>query len=226
VKSNPFKDKFIITQTFMNPNKRYACGYHCGVDLVSQGSKNIYAINDGVIANITTNDAYGNSVVQKLPDGHYVRYSHMSKILVNIGAKVIGGVTCIGIEGSTGTSTGDHLDIRITTLPYHSNNVKDYLSIPDYLGFANKVNFVVEVKAEMKNIVVANSNIDEKISWYLAWALNAPLILKENVTQEILANVENIYEVGGTQNISKSKHIGGTNRYDTAQNVLNFINTN
>jgi len=75
----------------------------------------------------------GYSVVQRLPNDKYARYSHFANIAVKVGDVLIGGKSKIGIMGSTGNSKGPHLDLRISNKPNHSNDPSDYSSPAEYL---------------------------------------------------------------------------------------------
>lgn len=44
---------------------------------------------------------YGNSVVLQLPDGKFMRLSHMSDIAANIGDTLVGGAV-VGTRGNSG----------------------------------------------------------------------------------------------------------------------------
>ncbi len=59
---------------------------------------------------------YGNSVVIKLPDGGSALFGHLSVILVSAGQSIYKGDQ-IGIMGTTGVSTGNHLHFELRGLP-------------------------------------------------------------------------------------------------------------
>ena len=128
-KGLPYKSKFIVTQVFLNPNDRYASGYHLGIDLVGLEDKTIYAVRDGKIIYVGYDSGYGNSVVVQQNDGFYCRYSHLESIRVDNNQYVTGGKTVVGAEGSTGNVSGGndprHLDLKISRKPYHTDNIDD-----------------------------------------------------------------------------------------------------
>ena len=57
---------------------------------------------------------FGNSVIIETIDGYRVLLAHLSQLFVSVGDDVVVG-THIGIQGSTGRSTGDHIHIGLTT---------------------------------------------------------------------------------------------------------------
>lgn len=148
VKSYPYKGRFKIKYPFGVRDDGYASGYHCGVDLTGLDDLTIVPINNGPVVAITSDDAYGNRVVQKLPDGKYAYYNHLGKVLVKVGDNLQSGITPIGAEGATGNVTGPHLDIRISKYPYHTNNLVDFYSVPDYLGFPNKDELIIDKEGD------------------------------------------------------------------------------
>lgn len=100
---------------------RMLCGkrvYHKGVDLVGT-DKTVRAVVGGVVGqSIIITDPknrtseWGNYVRVDGEDGRLYYYCHLAKRLVDCGAKVAVG-DAIGIEGSTGKSTGSHLHFEV-----------------------------------------------------------------------------------------------------------------
>lgn len=92
--------------------------YHKGIDLVGT-EKTVRAVVGGVVGqSILITDPknrtseWGNYVRVDGEDGRLYYYCHLSKRLVDRGAKVAVG-DAIGIEGSTGKSTGSHLHFEV-----------------------------------------------------------------------------------------------------------------
>lgn len=110
--------------------------FHNGIDLVN-GNPNtpIFAAADGEI--IVAGDAnyydwYGNWTVIKHADGMYTGYAHQSRVDVSKGQKVTAGQQ-IGLMGTTGPSTGEHLHFQFMDEFYpssaaHFHNARDYIS--------------------------------------------------------------------------------------------------
>ena len=82
--------------------------YHNGIDLHARGDE-VFAMMDGVVIKAGQDNVSGKYVI--LRHGNYtVSYCHLSRITAAKGAAVKAG-TVVGITGSTGRSTGEHLHI-------------------------------------------------------------------------------------------------------------------
>ena len=86
---------------------------HYGIDFAQKKGTPIKAMLDG-IATLVENDLYYTGGTLIFDHGHGIStlYMHMDKIFVEIGQKVNQG-DVIGTVGSTGRSTGPHLDVRL-----------------------------------------------------------------------------------------------------------------
>lgn len=105
---------------------------HPGVDLSGPTGSRIYSTNNGVVVKAGRKPAYGNMVDIEHKFGIVTRYAHLSKILVHEGDKVTKG-QLIGIQGSTGRSTGPHLhyEVRINDHPVNPIN---FLNAGEYVS--------------------------------------------------------------------------------------------
>jgi murein DD-endopeptidase MepM/ murein hydrolase activator NlpD len=93
--------------------------FHSGIDLTEPFGSPVYAADDGVVALVgSSTSGYGNYVVIAHSGGLDTLYGHLSAALVKAGQTVSQGQT-IGLEGSTGNSTGAHLhfELRINQKP-------------------------------------------------------------------------------------------------------------
>ena len=93
--------------------------FHTGIDLVEPFGSPVFAADDGVVALVgSSGSGYGNYVVIAHAGGLDTLYGHLSTSLVKAGQAVTQG-TPVGLEGSTGNSTGAHLhfELRINQVP-------------------------------------------------------------------------------------------------------------
>ena len=93
--------------------------FHTGIDLVEPFGSPVYAADDGIVALVgNTSSGYGNYVVIAHAGGLDTLYGHLSTALVTVGQAVTQGAV-VGLEGSTGNSTGPHLhfELRINQKP-------------------------------------------------------------------------------------------------------------
>lgn len=133
--NSPYKSKFKVSQIFKG-------SAHDGLDLVGIESKEVLSTANGVVEKA----GWENPSNKKQGFGLYVRikqensvdkyyYGHLSEVKVTAGQTVkIGDV--IGIEGSTGNSTGSHCHycIRGNGLKSQIRDVSAISGIPNKLG--------------------------------------------------------------------------------------------
>lgn len=98
---------------------RGVLGFHAGVDLASDSGTKIVASNDGRVEFAGWKTAYGNVIDVKHDYNFSTRYGHLSRILVRPGQVVKKG-QALGVQGSTGRSTGEHLHYEVR---YHDDPV-------------------------------------------------------------------------------------------------------
>ena len=103
---------------FEPPYNGYA-HFHTGIDLVEKLGSPVYAADDGIVALVgSSGSGYGTYVVIAHSGGLDTLYGHLSAALVKVGQRVTQGQP-VGLEGSTGNSTGPHLhfELRINQKP-------------------------------------------------------------------------------------------------------------
>lgn len=98
---------------------------HTGIDIVAPALSGIKAAHDGTVIDVNNicedfgnwscGGGYGNYVKVQHDDGYTARYGHMSNgsVRVSVGQRVQAGLTVLGLEGSSGFSTGYHLHFEI-----------------------------------------------------------------------------------------------------------------
>ena len=118
---NFFKDKFIMpvegiisgvygSQRILNGKPKWP---HYGIDIAAKQGTIIKSSGAGVVT-MAEDDLYytGGTIIMDHGHGISTIYSHLENILVSVGDKINQG-DVIGTVGSTGRSTGPHLDFRV-----------------------------------------------------------------------------------------------------------------
>lgn len=117
-----------ITSRFTNSRKHPILGYsrpHLGVDYGAPTGTPVKAVGDGVVIKRGWGGGYGNQIVLRHTAGLESWYAHLSGYArgLRVGQRVRQGQV-IGFVGSTGLSTGPHLDFRIRQNGKFINPVK------------------------------------------------------------------------------------------------------
>lgn len=86
--------------------------FHGGVDYAAPSGTPVQSVADGVVTYAARKGPNGNMVKVRHADGYESFYLHLSNILVRRGQRVTQS-TLVGRVGSTGRSTGPHLDFRL-----------------------------------------------------------------------------------------------------------------
>ena len=118
---NFFKDRFIMpvegiisgvygSQRILNGKPKWP---HYGIDIAAKQGTIIKSSGAGVVT-MAEDDLYytGGTIIMDHGHGISTIYSHLENILVSVGDKINQG-DVIGTVGSTGRSTGPHLDFRV-----------------------------------------------------------------------------------------------------------------
>ena len=128
--NSPYMGNFKVTQKYSDS--------HDGLDLVGKDSKEIHSTVNGVVEfagwENPNNHSQGFGQYVKIIDdktGYGFYFGHLSEIRVNVGQRV--NVTdIIGIEGSTGYSTGSHCHYCIRKNGKGTDiNVSEFSGIPN-----------------------------------------------------------------------------------------------
>lgn len=94
--------------------------FHAAIDISGNGVNHpVYATQSGIVYDAGWNDSMGYYVmIDHTGDPYYSRYIHLAEPpMVSIGDTVVKGQQ-IGIMGTTGDSTGIHLEFAIAITPY------------------------------------------------------------------------------------------------------------
>ena len=100
--------------------------YHSGIDIPAPAGTPVVAATSGTVAWANYSSSAGNWIGINHGNGVYTVYMHMSALLVSAGTSVSAGQT-IGLVGTTGSSTGNHLHFSV-----RKNGV--YVSPWNYVG--------------------------------------------------------------------------------------------
>ncbi|MEE1928192.1 M23 family metallopeptidase [Streptomyces sp. TRM 70351] len=90
----------------------WEAGHHTGIDFAVASGTPVYSVGRGTVDIAGTQGDYGEAVVVRMDDGHFVLYAHLSRVLVAAGERVHGGER-IGKTGATGRVTGPHLHFEV-----------------------------------------------------------------------------------------------------------------
>lgn len=114
---------------------------HRGVDLSASGSNvPLYSMCNGqVILKAFDSTGFGNYIIMKDDTTKLgFLYAHMSSVLVNQGDSVTNGMQ-VGIQGSTGSSTGNHLHLEMQDLTNRNwifrGNRSDYINPAEWIPY-------------------------------------------------------------------------------------------
>lgn len=87
---------------------------HLGVDYAAPQGAPVWAVADGTVISCGWNGGYGKQVIIRHPKGYQSMYGHLSSFAPGIKkGKTVHQKEVIGYVGSTGLSTGPHLDFRL-----------------------------------------------------------------------------------------------------------------
>ncbi|EYT96255.1 phage tail spike protein [Enterococcus mundtii] len=110
--------------------------FHNGIDLVNNNPNTpIFASSEGevIVAGAEYFSWYGNYVVLRHSDSIYTGYAHLSRVDVSVGQKVSQGQQ-LGLMGTTGPSTGEHLHFQFMDEFYPSSNAR-FHNPRNYINF-------------------------------------------------------------------------------------------
>ncbi|MBM4330986.1 MAG: M23 family peptidase [Deltaproteobacteria bacterium] len=87
---------------------------HYGIDYAAPKGSPVWAVADGKVSFCGWNGGYGNQVIINHRDGYKSMYGHLSRFAPGIkNGTAVRQKQLIGYVGSTGLSTGPHLDFRL-----------------------------------------------------------------------------------------------------------------
>lgn len=122
---------------------------HRGLDIATSGNDPVYSMLSGRVIQLGTTSTAGNYIIIANDDvtsgfyGFATRYLHLKELpSFSVGDRITVGQQ-VGIEGSTGQSTGIHLHVEMQNIYLHnwswyfSNNKSDYIDPTQFMGIDN-----------------------------------------------------------------------------------------
>lgn len=100
-------------QAFKTDSGKMSSSNHLGIDMAAPKGTRVGSAMSGTVMSAGHINGYGNTVVVRAPDGTYVQYAHLDSINVAPGQQLTAGQQ-LGTVGSTGNSTGPHLDMIVS----------------------------------------------------------------------------------------------------------------
>jgi murein DD-endopeptidase MepM/ murein hydrolase activator NlpD len=99
---------------------------HLGVDYAAPQGNPVWAVADGTVTFCGWNGGYGNQIMIKHPRGYQSMYGHLSGFSPGMAkGKPVHQKQIIGYVGSTGLSTGPHLDFRLSKDGVYRNPLRE-----------------------------------------------------------------------------------------------------
>lgn len=112
----------------------YFSFWHPGIDIVNPQGTPIKPVTSGTVTGVANEwFGYGKNILITHDGGYSSRYAHLSQINVKLG-QTITADTIIGLIGSTGHSTGNHLhlEIHFEGKPINPMNVLPQINVANY----------------------------------------------------------------------------------------------
>lgn len=174
--------------------------WHGGYDLVSDGDKTICAVMSGTVlfSRMITDPAnrtseWGNYICIQGDDNLLYYYCHLSVREVSAGERVHEG-DIIGVEGSTGKSTGSHLHFEVRDQSGVQLNPSDIIGVPNVKGtYIINDTKEEEIVEDKKKVEQTDSEPSEWAKDAVEWAVengiiygdeNGDLMLRKPCTRE------------------------------------------
>jgi len=115
------KSSFWIS-SFFGPRKkrRGVWGFHYGVDMAAMKGTEVRAAQTGIVVEARYAKGYGNTIVIAHTQKYRTRYAHLSRILVQVGQKVLRGklIAKVGDTGYVSSSGRDASHLHFELLEY------------------------------------------------------------------------------------------------------------
>jgi murein DD-endopeptidase MepM/ murein hydrolase activator NlpD len=145
---------------------------HYGIDYAAPAGTPIWAVADGIVLSAGRNGGFGKQVVIRHRNGYRSYYGHLS----GYGPGIRKGVRVtqkqiIGHVGSTGLSTGPHLDYRLTKDGRVTNPLKEIFPAGDPIG-KEELDAFKKIKDEIVTLMMKPGPYEEKLEKGRSWGLD------------------------------------------------------
>lgn len=132
---------------------------HLGIDYAAPTGTPVAAAADGKVVFAGWKGGYGNYIELSHGGAYITTYGHLSRIMVKSGSRVSQSET-IGLVGSTGLSTGAHLDYRMRRGSAYVNPNTITLPSKDSIGFAQRHDFE---KVKVSGLIAMNARFTDML---------------------------------------------------------------
>jgi len=124
---------------------------HLAIDYAAPVGTPVRAVADGVVLRAAWNGGNGIQVILKHRAGYQTMYNHLSKAVVKRGARV-SQRQIVGHVGSTGLSTGPHLDYRVSKDGRFVNPLSEKFLPGDSFGGPLRAEFMSQAKSLVRRL--------------------------------------------------------------------------
>jgi murein DD-endopeptidase MepM/ murein hydrolase activator NlpD len=151
---------------------------HLGIDYAAPTGTPVAAAADGKVVFAGWKGGYGNYIELSHGGAYVTTYGHLSRIMARSGSRVSQGET-IGLVGSTGLSTGAHLDYRMRQGSAYVNPNTISLPSRDSIGVAQKPDFEM---IKVSGLIAMNTRFSDVLGMkilHISWPESTDVIVKE-----------------------------------------------
>ena len=115
-------------EPFMTDSGEWSSSYHRAIDIDGDIGDPVIAVKEGVVELASWYGGYGYTVIIRHSDGKKTRYSHMNSLPIVMKGSTVEQGQVIGFVGSTGNSTGPHLDFGVYDSMGNAMNPLDFVN--------------------------------------------------------------------------------------------------
>jgi murein DD-endopeptidase MepM/ murein hydrolase activator NlpD len=148
---------------------------HLGVDYAAPKGTPVWAVADGTVISCGWNGGYGKQVVLRHAKGYQSMYGHLSGYGPGISkGKAVHQKQIIGYVGSTGLSTGPHLDFRLLQNGVHRNPLREVSPRAPALNQEQKADFQKTLDPLLRWVNDPSASPRQKVASLTSRSLEGP----------------------------------------------------